>query len=290
MSDAEAAPTQSSDPAAKQEEALAGAIAKLDDEAEGEGVRHNADQPNPIISAILVVLLAFKLTMASLLILMIAQTCPGDISLCGPDARPTPGTNATTTLACFAPTCRQQEVLNQLPGSRLFAFIFNFITLAALLTHQYVVWARERFLLQTFTDSEDIEDDLLGTVLFNAPKEIFKSVGERFKIHNYRVIISAAVSSIITLVNIIVSAIVIFQHNDGTRSATQFLTNVVLIATVFSGVIKNARAGLWKEGVKGKKGPPKVYSLMSSEPFQWNLVKGEETYMMEYAKQHDDDK
>jgi len=273
---------------AREEEAVANAIVKVEKEVEGdkedEEVSRNADQPNPIVSAILVVLLAFKLTMASLLILLVAQECPQNLSYCSPAEG---GSAAVTTFRCFAHTCSQTEVLDQLSGAQMFAFVFNFITLAALLFHQYVVWARERFLLHSFNDSEDIEDDLLGTILLNPPNEIFKSVGEQFKIHNFRVIISASVSLLVVIVNIIASAVVIFDHNDGSRSATQYLTNVVLLATVFSGVIKHARAGLWKEGVENKKGPPKVYSLMSTEPFQWNMVRGEEAYMIEYAKAHD---
>jgi len=273
---------------AREEEAVANAIVKVEKEVEGdkedEEVSRNADQPNPIVSAILVVLLAFKLTMASLLILLVAQECPQIISHCSVADG---GTALITDNKCFAHTCSQPEVVAQLTGSQMFAFVFNFITLAVLLFHQYVVWSRERFLLNAFNDSEDIEDDLLGTILLNPPKEVFKSVGEQFKVHNFRVIISATVSLLIVIVNVVSSAVVIFEHNDGSRSATQFLTNVVLLATVFSGVIKHARAGLWKEGVEPKKGPPKVYSLMSTEPFQWNMIKGEESYMIEYAKAHD---
>jgi len=268
----------------KEEEAVASAIVKLEN-AENE-ITHNANQPNPIVSGILVVLLAFKLTMASLLILLVAQACPADTKFC---SLADGGTAVNTTLSCFTHTCSIPEVVSQLSGPQMFAFVWNFITLAALLTHQYVVWSRERFLLKTFNDSEDIEDDLLGTILLTPPKDIFKSVGDAFKVHNTRVIISAGVSLLIVIVNVISSAVVIFQHNDGSRSATQFLTNVVLLATVFSGVIKNAKAGLWKEGAPEdpKKGPPKVYSLMSTEPFQWNMVRGEENYMVEYAKAHD---
>jgi len=296
MSDAEATPnatpdaTPSPNIVEKEEAAVANAILKVedevkgDDEGKGDEPRHNSDQPNPIVSGILVLLMAFKLTMASLLVLLIAQQCPQNLAYCSVADG---GTAATTTLQCFTHTCSQSEVISQLGGGGLFAFIFNFITLAALLTHQYVVWARERFLLKSFNDSEDIEDDLLGTILMSPPKEVFKSVGEQFKVHNYRVILSASVTLVIVVVNIIASAIVIFSHNDGTRSATGYLTNVVLIATVFSGVVRNARAGLWKEGVPNKKGPPKVYSLMSTEPFQWNMVRGEEAYMIEYAKAHD---
>jgi len=267
----------------KEEEAVVSTILNLEDKAEKD-IRHNEDQPNPIVSAILVVLLAFKLTMASLLILLVAQACPSNLSYC---SLADGGTAITTTFRCFTHTCSQAEVLDQLSGAQMFAFVFNFVTLAALLFHQYVVWARERFLLRSFNDSEDIEDDLLGTILLNPPKEVFKSVGEQFKVHNFRVIISATVSLLIVIVNVVASAVVIFDHNDGSRSATQYLTNVVLLATVFSGVIKHARAGLWKEGVENKKGPPKVYSLMSTEPFQWNMVRGEEAYMIEYAKAHD---
>jgi len=270
---------------AKEEEAVVSAILEVEDKAEkDDGPRHNADQPNPIVSAILVVLLAFKLTMASLLILLVAQECPSNRAFCGVGDG---GIAANTTVACFAHTCSQAEVLQQLSGAQMFAFVFNFITLATLLFHQYVVWSRERFLLRSFNDSEDIEDDLLGTILFNPPKEVFKSIGEQFKVHNFRVIISATVSLLVVIINVVASAVVIFEHNDGSRSATQYLTNVVLLATVFSGVIKHARAGLWKEGVENKKGPPKVYSLMSTEPFQWNMVRGEEAYMIEYAKAHD---
>jgi hypothetical protein len=161
---------------------------------------------------------------------------------------------------CGGRTC---ELIENVQGKYMTQFdtgvlVWNFLTLAAVLIHEALVWRRENFLIEYFDESDVVDPEALEKVLPEYPE-----IATGFKEQNKIVMVTALFSIAMVITNIILSAYVILSKMNGTRSVTVFITNTLLLVAVFRGVIYSTYMGY----TKGR-----AQSLTKTAPFHYNLI------------------
>jgi len=189
-----------------------------------------------------------QVLMACLLVVFVPQSCP---------APPPP----KDCVVCPNP-CTVAEIFSDLNSVQIGAIIVNFVTLITTLVYQYCVWKRERWMIMHFhlDDDKYSEDNLKKTL------EIYEVLNYNFSRHNYQTLILACVCLVLHIINIIISAFVVFTDRyGGGHTLTTYLTYVALVAGIFKGAIYNAWQGLRGRGL----------SNFTLTPYEWNMIRPE---------------
>jgi len=191
-----------------------------------------------------------QVLMACLLVVFVPQDCP--------DQAPTPAPGCT---ACPNP-CTVSQTLAGLNPVQIGAIIVNFVTLITTLIYQYCVWRREAWMIMHFhlDDDKYSEDNLKKTL------EIYEVLSYNFSRHNYQTLILACSCIVLHIINVIISAFVVFTDRyGGSHTLTTYLTYVALVAGIFKGAISNAWQGLHGRGL----------SNFTLTPYEWNMIRPE---------------
>jgi len=189
-----------------------------------------------------------QVLMACLLVVFVPQTCP---------APPVP----VDCPVCPNP-CGVSETFQDLRGIQVAALALNFITLIATLVYQYCVWIREDWMIMHFHFDDDkySEDNLKKTL------PLYDVIDYNFKRHNYQTLILAGVCMVLHIINIVLSAFVVFTDRyGGTHTLTTYLTYVLLVVGIFKGALMNAWQGLHGRGLSN-------FTLL---PYEWNMIRPE---------------
>ncbi len=118
--------------------------------------------------------------------------------------------------------------------------MINFIFFALVMLHYRFIYIRERFLI----DFLDEDNDKPMTYLKTCEKDYPEVLGGLYK-NNRRVYLMSILVAIMFLVNGGLSGYVIFKfYNDTFRSATGWLTNLSLIASLLANSISISYGGM----------------------------------------------
>jgi len=193
-----------------------------------------------------------QVLMACLLVVFVPQSCPES-------APPVP--TGCPAIVCPNP-CSVSETLTNLRGIQIVALVLNFITLVVTLVYQYCVWLREDWMIMHFHFDDDkySEDNLKKTL------PLYDVIDYNFKRHNYQTLILAGVCMVLHIINIVLSAFVVFTDRyGGTHTLTTYLTYVLLVVGIFKGALMNAWQGLHGRGLSN-------FTLL---PYEWNMIRPE---------------
>jgi hypothetical protein len=139
-------------------------------------------------------------------------------------------------------TCGMTENIKQVAtGFGIFVLIWNFITLGVIVAHYVVMLRRENWLVEYLDEDDNLPDDYLKNIIDKYPT-IKAGLAEQNKF----VFTSAFSSLTVLLVNAVVSGILVFRstHNDGFRTATTYITNLLLMLMVLKTCAVNAWVGI----------------------------------------------
>lgn len=142
--------------------------------------------------------------------------------------------------ACEMGTCTIKENFEELTPFNKAALGFNFITLGSLLGMYGIIYKRERFLIYHMDEAS------------YQPKtgceEVFKKYPEiQYGVRRYNTLLlsSTIASGILYLVNMILSAILIFGYfYDGYQSAIQYIVNSALCISILYRSFTHSRSSL----------------------------------------------
>jgi hypothetical protein len=157
-------------------------------------------------------------------------------------------------------TCGMVENIQQLGGFGIFVFVWNFITLFVIVAHYYVMLRRENWLVEYLDEDDNLPDNYLEKVIDKYP-----SINEGLAQQNRYVFTSAFSALVVLIVNAIVSGMLVFRstHNDGFRTATTYITNLLLMLLVLKTCAVNAWVGIQKR---------LALSCINFEPLSFNKI------------------
>src|SRR5437879_6151839 len=98
----------------------------------------------------------FKCLSASLLVVFTPQNCPGDV-------------NSSDTSLQVNHACSKKENFEELSILNEVTVIWNFICLGLLSNHYFIVWNREKFLIEKFNQDPKFPQDNLSIILQKEP-------------------------------------------------------------------------------------------------------------------------
>jgi hypothetical protein len=152
------------------------------------------------------------MVMATLLTLTVPQLCPATAS------NPIPH------------ECELQENVTDLTSINKAAVVWNFLTLALFMLMYFIQWKREAYFIR-FLDTDQSEPiDFIRQVVQPYPK--IKLTMHRFNMFLFACSLACIVFS---LINLVLSALVVSDYHAGTRTVTVFITNFMLSVSVRSG-------------------------------------------------------
>ena len=130
-------------------------------------------------------------------------------------------------------------------------------------------YKRERFIVDYLEVDEDKSLEHLPTELKEAPHTQLRLILRKL---NFGMLSLSITAIVLSVINVILSAWLIFFFNNGqyyagTRSVTVMITNLLLLVTVISGAIKNAWVGLHTE---------QALSCVEIAPVSFNCVDDDE--------------
>jgi len=211
----------------------------------------------------------FKLSMASMLAVFVPQKCPGlhpddcltdspaDPSLC-PGVGQDPEVVGCTTEK-FSHDCTFEENFICLTELNKFVLAWNFISLAVLIFHYFLVWRRERFIIHNFKETLTVGRLHVRDIIVQYP-----TIRLRLRNFNSLVFKTSVVAMLLQVVNVISSGVLCFvYYNDGYKTFTTFFTNLMLISLVLWNCLQAAYIGLKHE---------LAYSCVAFEPISYNAV------------------
>jgi len=177
--------------------------------------------------------------------------CPG---LDNPDGE---GIGCTTTPADH--DCTFQENFTCLSGFNKFVLGWNFISLALLVFHYFLVWRREKFIIMHFKETLTLGRLHVRDIISDYP-----TMQIRLRKYNRWVFNTSVCAIVLQAVNVVSSAVLLFGYfNDGYKTFTTFFTNLLIISTVLYSCISAAYIGLKHE---------LAYSCVAFEPVSYNAV------------------
>ena len=141
---------------------------------------------------------------------------------------------------CDGHVCSFKENFVELTNVNKTALGVNFITLIALLIMYVVIYKREKFLIYRMEEDGRVPKDNCLSVLSN---DLEIAAGVRW--YNRAMLITAIISALIYLLNLVLSAVVIFGfYYNGYASITQFFINSCLCMYLIYRAITHSRSKL----------------------------------------------
>jgi hypothetical protein len=183
-----------------------------------------------VLAFFMLLVRAFNVVMASLLVVFVPQRCPG-----------VPGSSDPSMV--IPHDCTMHENFNDLTSINTAALWLNFLCLALFLLMFYIEFKREGFMVE-FLDLDQFKS------LQSLPMELkshynIRSILRRFNVGLFTLSVTAI---ILSAVNLVVSAIVLWRdYYAGTRSITVYVTNLLLLLTVIVSAVNNSWVGLQTE-------------------------------------------
>jgi hypothetical protein len=183
-----------------------------------------------VLAFFMLLVRAFNVVMASLLVVFVPQRCPG-----------VPGSSDPSMV--IPHDCTMHENFNDLTSINTAALWLNFLCLALFLLMFYIEFKREGFMVE-FLDLDQFKS------LQSLPMELkshynIRSILRRFNVGLFTLSVTAI---ILSAVNLIVSAVVLWRdYYAGTRSITVYVTNLLLLLTVIVSAVNNSWVGLQTE-------------------------------------------
>lgn len=197
-----------------------------------------------ITFSLLLFLELYKVTLACLFVVFVPQLCPPD----------------KNTLD-YPHVCLLEDNFIGLTRINTVALAFNFISLGLMLMHYFLVWKREKFLIEYLDEDPNLPESYLETVL---PK--YPVVEVWFHAYNRMIFVSSATNLFVSLINIALSVIICFRdYYLDYKTVTVFLTNLTIL---FSIMWASGNASV--QGLDIKK--PKGLSCIQIEPLQFNTI------------------
>lgn len=141
---------------------------------------------------------------------------------------------------CGGYTCSIKENFEELTNTNKTALGFNFITLGFMIIMYIITYKREKFLIYHMD-----EDGKLPKTNCDLVFKEYSEIDYGFRRYNKLLFISAIVSCIFYILNMILSAVIIFGHfYDGYQSVVQYLVNCGLCVYVLYRNIVHSRSNL----------------------------------------------
>lgn len=154
-----------------------------------------------------------KISISSLLVIFVPQGC-GD-----------------------AGTCSIKENFEELSDLNIATIAWNFITLATMLVLYAIIYQREKYLIYRLDEDPKVPKTNITTV-FSAHPEIKMGVYT----HNLRLKWIGIIATVIYIINIALSAAIIFGYfYDGYQSVVQFVVNVGLCVSILFRSLTHAK-------------------------------------------------
>lgn len=210
----------------------------------------------------------FKMVIASLLSVFTPQLCPLlDPATAYPVCLSTNGLitdpiQLESLISKFNSTgheCSIDENFTNLTDFNKAVLGWNFITLGTVLIQYIMAWRRERFMIDKLEISNLDTRIHLRDIIHQYPH-----IEDRLQWYNRRVFELSVIGILFQVVNILMSAVLIFRdYYNGYKSVTSFFTNVLITATV----LKNAAVNTYI-GMKHRL----AYSAVSFDPISYNNV------------------
>jgi hypothetical protein len=188
---------------------------------------YETDEFRRVLSFIKLLIRCFNVVMASLLVVFVPQLCPGD------------PTNADIVMRT-PHDCTLNENFTDLITINKWALTFNFVSLFFYLLMFTIEYYREAFLLLFLEVDQNKAMDYLPIELKEHSK--IRMILRRWNVMLFLCSITAILT---TVINIILSSIVIYKYYYvGPRSVTVLVTNVLLMVTLVVDASNNSWVGL----------------------------------------------
>lgn len=175
----------------------------------------------------------FKLSMASMLSVFVPQLCPASTRLYEPKPGTTAGDYVGPALASFqdradactdakaAHDCTFRENFICLSTFNQFVLAWNFICLATLIFHYFLVWRRENFLILHFKETLTLGRLHVRDIISDYPTMQIK-----LRKFNSWVFNTSVIAIVLQSVNVVTSAVLLFgYYDDGYKTFTTFFTS-----------------------------------------------------------------
>eukprot|EP00823_Brevimastigomonas_motovehiculus_P008234 TRINITY_DN7509_c0_g1_i1.p1 TRINITY_DN7509_c0_g1~~TRINITY_DN7509_c0_g1_i1.p1 ORF type:complete len:383 (-),score=69.51 TRINITY_DN7509_c0_g1_i1:385-1533(-) len=145
----------------------------------------------------------------------------------------------------------------------------NFISLGIVFIHYLVVYKREMWMIEYLDVSEDEPMTNLPSVVPQFPE-----IGADLENYNLFLFITATTSVVINVLNAIMSGYLVFHdYYDGFRTATVYVTQLMLLITVLKGALRSAWVSMRRN---------LAISCVQTEFASFNVI--DQTYLRKHAK------
>jgi hypothetical protein len=207
-------------------------------------ITHDTLQKVSIIFTLIIS--SYTVIIGSFYCLFVPQSCPDKIFI----------SNST---AVSKHTCSLTENFTDLTTYNWVVLIFNAVTAAVLLVAFGYEYYRENWMVDQFDADESKPDNNLEKEI-----ELYPEIKQKFIEISYRYYLLFLATAIFNVVNMILSAILIFYfYYDGNQSITTFITNTIIIVTRLSKSIKMSQIN--KDRIKAE-------SVFLTEQVEFNIV------------------
>ncbi len=174
------------------------------------------DQFNMLLSTGLTAYQLFKLVMATLLSVFVPQRCEADPKSSNPDLQ-------------VVHDCTIEENFEELTNFNVFVTTWNFITMFFALIHYFCVYRRESTMNQFLDEDPTVTDDNLvrkSKAGDQCVMDLYPAIYNVIRQKNISVAISGGITLLFSLVNVIVSGILVFRdYYSGFRTVTVRLSS-----------------------------------------------------------------
>jgi len=196
----------------------------------------------------------FKLAMASMLSVVVPQTCP-------PSANASSSVDTCDECSCdvAAHECSFGENFRCLTRLNVFVLSWNFLCLLVLVFHYFLVWRREYYIIRHFRESSTVGRLHVRQVIGEHPR-----LEHRLKIFNRAVFATSLIAIVLQCVNLVSSGVLLFvYYSAGYKTFTTYFTNLLLIGVVLYNCINASYVGM-KHNL--------AFSAVAFEPLSYNVV------------------
>lgn len=141
---------------------------------------------------------------------------------------------------CGSYTCTIKENFEELTNLNETALGINFITLGFMMIMYGIIYKREKFLIYHMDETGKLPKTNCDEVFKQCPE-----IDYGFRRYNKLLFVSAIISSIFYVLNMILSAVIIFGYfYDGYQSVVQYLVNCALCISILYRSIVHSRSNL----------------------------------------------
>jgi len=201
----------------------------------------------------------YKAVVSCLLIVFTPQECPENLASGDAKRRVPHACEYTETV---------EGVFDGASRFNRFVLTWNFVTLFVIIGHYWMVWKREKFLVEFLQDDDELPDTNLKTIIAKHP-----TIDEWFTFYNRIVLISSTLSIFFLLSNFVLSGFVLFRDfYAGFRTVSVYISNFLLISSLVWKGFDASYDGIY-EGM--------ALSSLGQEPVIYNTI--------DIAHIHDDD-